>query len=353
MSRFRPLAVLAGSAMLALCVPAWGQAREPETIITEIEALTMPSYDSTKRGDPDYAKSFTAARQAYQEGRAALALELYKTAPDHERVKEFMNERWTILMQLRKFDEAIAETEPIAKGNSALAADAAYTYAMAFGEAKSWDMAECMPAINAFIAKAPGDERGATLLGAAVRRVTDADEQIAIYRRMATEFPEARASRYAAGRIQMLEGVGKPFELEFQNAVDGETIDLAAKKGTIFVIDFWATWCGPCVAEMPHMKELYAEYKAQGVEFIGVSLDQPEDKGGLEKLLTYVKDNEVPWPQYYQGNGWESEFSTSWGINSIPCLFVVDSEGNLHSTQARGKLEVLLPQLIAARKADN
>ena len=116
------------------------------------------------------------------------------------------------------------------------------------------------------------------------------------------------------------------------------------------MVDFWATWCGPCVAEMPKMKELYAEYKDKGVEFIGVSLDQPKEQGGLDKLKEFVAKNEIAWPQYYQGKGWESEFSTSWGINSIPCVFVVDAEGNLSSVEARGKLETLIPEHLEKAK---
>ena len=111
-------------------------------------------------------------------------------------------------------------------------------------------------------------------------------------------------------------------------------------KGKVVVIDFWATWCGPCVAEMPKMKELYAKYHDQGVEFIGVSLDQPKEEGGLDSLKKFVKENEIAWPQYYQGNFWESEFSKSWGVNAIPCVFIVDADGKLYSgrspRQARG-----------------
>ena len=116
------------------------------------------------------------------------------------------------------------------------------------------------------------------------------------------------------------------------------------------VLDFWATWCGPCVGEMPHMKELYAEYKDKGVEFIGVSLDQPNDEGGLDALKKFVEKNEITWPQYYQGNGWESEFSSSWGINSIPAVFVVAPDGNLFSIEARGKLDEMIPELLEKAK---
>ena len=98
------------------------------------------------------------------------------------------------------------------------------------------------------------------------------------------------------------------------------------------------------------MKELYAKYRDQGVEFIGVSLDQSREDGGLDKLKKFVTDKEIAWPQYYQGNFWDSEFSKSWGVNSIPCVFIVDADGNLSSTQARGKLEEMIPQLLQKAK---
>ncbi len=117
-------------------------------------------------------------------------------------------------------------------------------------------------------------------------------------------------------------------------------------KGKVVVIDFWATWCGPCLAEIPHMKELYTKYRGQGVEFIGVSLDQPKDKGGLDNLRKYVKDNGIEWPQYYQGNYWDSEFSKGLGITAIPRVFVVDQNGKLYSVSARGKLDTMIPELL-------
>jgi thiol-disulfide isomerase/thioredoxin len=212
---------------------------------------------------------------------------------------------------------------------------------------------EVLAAVDAFAKLAPKDDRRVpSLLFQAARMTPDADRKAQIEDRILNDFP-AFADRVKGARRQR-EGVGKPFELEFQEAISGKTISLADLKGKVVVVDFWATWCGPCVAEMPKMKQLYADYKEKGVEFVGVSLDQPEDSGnGLTKLKEFVKEKEIGWPQYYQGKGWESEFSRSWGIDSIPAVFVVAPDGKLHSTEARGMLEEMIPALLGkAGKTD-
>jgi thiol-disulfide isomerase/thioredoxin len=210
------------------------------------------------------------------------------------------------------------------------------------------DLNAARKAIDAFLEAAPDDARGARLISMLASALpTGSDEQIALYERVQKQYPDTRAAKMAGGKIRQVTSIGKPFELAFTDAITGREINMRNLHGKVVIIDFWATWCGPCVAEMPHLKELYKQYRDHGVEFIGVSLDQPEDQGGLEALKKFVDEKEISWPQYYQGKGWDSEFSGEWGINGIPALFAIDKDGNLRSVDARGKLDELIPQLLA------
>ena len=157
--------------------------------------------------------------------------------------------------------------------------------------------------VEEFLKLAPKDSRAASLLATAAEVTKDERTKAALLERLNREYPGSDSAGCSASDSQT-ESIGKPFDLEFANAINGKPISMKDLKGKVVVIDFWATWCGPCVAEMPKMKELYAKYQDQGVEFIGVSLDQPKEQGGLDSLKKFVKEHEIAWPQYYQGDCW-------------------------------------------------
>jgi thiol-disulfide isomerase/thioredoxin len=112
--------------------------------------------------------------------------------------------------------------------------------------------------------------------------------------------------------------------LEF-TSLSGEQINMENLKGKVVLIDFWATWCGPCRRVMPDLIETYKEYHAKGFEIIGISLDK--DRTQLEK---YMQDTGITWQQYYDGLGWNNKISKRFGVRGIPHIVLVDKNGTVN-----------------------
>src|SRR5947209_13355378 len=132
--------------------------------------------------------------------------------------------------------------------------------------------------------------------------------------------------------------VGDQPKLEFK-AADGTPVSLDKLKGKLVVVDFWATWCGPCMAQAGHMVELNNKYGPQGLQVIGISLDQ--DK---QQMLATAKEKGFTWPQYFDGLVWENKLAGTWGVHGIPATFLIGPDGKVLWTGHPGHIDAPLAQ---------
>jgi peroxiredoxin len=122
----------------------------------------------------------------------------------------------------------------------------------------------------------------------------------------------------------------------------GDTIRLSSLKGKVVLLDFWASWCGPCRVSNKGLVKLYPKYKEKGFEILGVSLD--EDSKDWQKA---VEKDRIKWLQVIDKGGWESNTVNQWRISAIPTSYLIDKEGTLIAMDLEGKeLEKALKELL-------
>ncbi len=151
----------------------------------------------------------------------------------------------------------------------------------------------------------------------------------------------------AVRRAKLL--TGEPVKVAGKT-VNGKPFDIAAYKGKVIIVDFWATWCGPCLAELPNLKKIYEKYHSRGLEIVGVDLDNDGDA-----LAKFLKDNDLPWTILHNSEkkaedekpGFTDPNAEQYGITGIPTIILIDRKGKVISLDARGEqLATLVDGLV-------
>jgi thiol-disulfide isomerase/thioredoxin len=187
----------------------------------------------------------------------------------------------------------------------------------------------------------------ATLYGQVLKDPAKAD---ALIEQLKREFPDSgpvkglkRQEEAEKVRDSLKPGVKFPDFSEKDLA--GQPLSIATCRGKVVLVDFWATWCGPCRAELPNVLKTYEAHHKDGFEIIGISLDQDKDK-----LTSFTKEQKMTWPQYFDGKGWQNKLAGKYGVTAIPATYLLDGQGVIIGKDLRGEsLEEAVTKALAKK----
>ena len=202
---------------------------------------------------------------------------------------------------------------------------------------RAFTRADCRKQADDFYRRYPDDTRyGPTLHWWPSSSTSDVKDIEATVQRLRKRYPNHRTTGIAEGRLSVVRMLGKPFSMQFADLLSGDKIDLAKNyRGKVVLIDFWATWCGPCVGKMPHIKSDLKEFGERGFAAIGVTVDEPRDDSEAsiaakrKELVEFLQKDDYLWPQFFKGVNATEDCRNEYGVTGYPTVFLLDRQGRL------------------------
>ncbi len=316
--------------------------RDVSAILADLVQLEASSPSASK---PENGAG-EAARQALQQRRAGLALELFRAQPSHPQLATLMPQRWHLLLVT---DRARAEEEMAqvlrTQPSPELVAQAWYWRVQA--TVAGGDRAAIEAAVETFRRHDPSNMKGARMLMLLAAGAWHQPEHaLALYREVLDDYPGFARARFIPGKVRRIEQRGAPFELAFDDLRTGRPVDVAAWRGRIVVVHFWRSDMATSRDELAELSALSAKAGPRGEVFVGVNLDACADDAGQQALRQRLVDWHVDWPQDCPGAGLDSPIALEWGLDDAPATFVLDREGHLADANAMGRVARVLGELL-------
>jgi thiol-disulfide isomerase/thioredoxin len=331
-----------------------------EVQLSELVRRIQAKLDEGKSSEQDMApflKEFDAIAAQHKDGKAedvagvlfAKAMVCLQILRDFEKVTAILSQIKKDYPETKAADTAggLLKKVEIVKATDDL--DKRIQSKIEEGKASEQDLAPFLKEFDSIVAKHKDEKTedvAEVLFSKAMfclQYIRNFDEAAAALTQIKKDFPETQLAKGADDLLKKVEiqktlVAGKPFPDFEEKDLNGNPLSIHKYKGKVVLVDFWATWCGPCMAELPNVLKAYQKYHDKGLEIVGINLDR--DK---ETLQRFLKKNEMTWAQFFDGKVWQGAMPEKYGIIGIPTMYLLDKDGRILARDIQGEaLEIEL-----------